>query len=157
MHPVPTFFEVAFLLLQAFVVAFLLLHDWISLGSLNNLQSVRHLDTLSHRVFVTLLPLIPAAIGLIYCAKHFGHAYPGWLNMYLGITYVVMLAGLLRAWWVPYLVVPDPERAARYKVLFAGTHTFLPERNGISPNTLHSLFHLSIVAILVLLFFRERI
>jgi hypothetical protein len=61
------------------------------------------------------------------------------------------LAGLLRAWWIPYLLVPNPARTARYQVMFAGTHSFLPQRNGIAPDTLHVMFHLAVVATLLVL------
>ena len=154
---VPAAFDGIFLLLQAFVVAFLLLHDWVRLGRLNNLAAIDKVDPLPRRVFVTLLPGIPATVGLLYSARHFGGGYPDWLEMLLWITYGVLVAGLLRAWWIPYLLVPEPERAARYQALFAGTHTFLPARNGISPNTLHVMFHVAAVATLVMLFFRGRL
>jgi hypothetical protein len=62
--PISTAFETTFLALQTFVVAFLLFHDWVGLGRLNNLAAIRSQDTLLHRVFVTLLPGVPAAIGL---------------------------------------------------------------------------------------------
>jgi hypothetical protein len=68
----------------------------------------------------------------------------------------VLFLGLLRAWWIPYLVLPDRERAARYQIIFANTHSFLPRRNGMAPNTLHVLFHLSVVATLILLFLKDR-
>jgi hypothetical protein len=64
---------------------------------------------------------------------------------------------MLRAWWIPYLVSPDKERAARYQVIFAGTHSSLPKRNGMAPDTLHTLFHLVTVTTVFLLFLRDRI
>jgi hypothetical protein len=128
-------FETTFLALQTFVVAFLLFHDWIPLGRLNNLAAIRGQDTLLRRVFVTLLPAVPAAIGLFFSARHFGQSYPDWLEMLLWITYGVFIVGMLRAWWIPYLVLPDAERAARYQIIFAGTHSFLPRRNGMAPDT----------------------
>ena len=94
------------------------------LGRLSNLAAIRSQDTLQHRILVTLLPGLPVVIGLLFSARNFGRAYPDWLEMLLWITYVVLLFGLLRAWWIPYLAVPDPVRAARYQVLFANTHTF---------------------------------
>jgi hypothetical protein len=66
--------------------------------------------------------------------------------MWLWITYGLFLFGMLRAWWIPYLVRPDAERAARYQIIFAGTHSFLPRRNGIVPDTLHTVFHVAVVA-----------
>jgi hypothetical protein len=154
--PISDGFETTFLTLQTVVVAFLLFHDWIPLGRLNNLAAIRGQDTLLRRVFVTLLPAVPAAIGLFFSARHFGRSYPDGLEMLLWITYGVFIVGMLRAWWIPYLVLPDPERAARYQIIFAGTHSFLPRRNGMAPDTLHTLFHLVTLATLVALFMRDR-
>jgi hypothetical protein len=154
--PISNAFETTFLILQTVVVAFLLFHDWIPLGRLNNLRAIRGQDTLLRRIFVTLLPALPAAIGLFFSARHFGRSYPDWLEMLLWITYGVFVVGLLRAWWIPYLVLPDAERAARYQIIFAGTHSFLPRRNGMAPDTLHILFHLVTLATLLALFMRDR-
>jgi hypothetical protein len=150
-------FEITFLALQALVVLFLLLHDWVDLGRLNNLESIRSQDTLLRRLFVTLLPGVPAAIGLFFSAKYFAQPYPHWLEMWLWITYGILVLGLLRAWWIPYLVLPDPERSARYQIIFAGTHSFLPRRNGMAPDTLHTMFHLVTVATVLALFLRDRV
>jgi hypothetical protein len=146
--------EITFLALQGFNVAFLLLHDWIPLGRLNNLAAMHREDTTTRRVFVTLLPVVPAAIGLFYSAWYFGRRYPDWLETFLWIT---LLLGILRAWWIPYLALPDPKRAERYKTIFADTHTFLPVRNGIVPDTLHVPFHLAVAATVVALFLRNRV
>jgi hypothetical protein len=154
--PISTAFETTFLALQAYVVVFLLFHDWIPLGRLNNLAAIRSQDALLHRVFVTLLPGVPAAIGLFFSAQHLGRPYPDWLEMLLWITYSVLILGMLRAWWIPYLLLPDAERAARYQIIFAGTHSFLPRRNGMAPDTLHTLLHLVTLATLVALFMRDR-
>jgi hypothetical protein len=49
------------------------------------------------------------------------------------------------------LVRPDAELAARYRTMYEGTHAFLPERNGITPNTLHIVFDVLTIAILIVL------
>jgi len=55
-----------------------------------------------------------------------------------------------------HLIGPEPERAARYRSMSGATHSFLPERNGITPNTLHAVLHgctaatLSVLAFLTL-------
>jgi hypothetical protein len=153
-HPINNALDIVFLGLQALNVAFLLLHDWIPLGHLNNLTAIRSQDKLARSVFVTLLPAVPAAICLFFSARYFGKPYPDWLEMWLWITYGIFLVGMLRAWWIPYLVAPDPQRAARYQTIFAGTHAFLPRRNGIVPDTLHIVFHAAVVATLLVLFVR---
>ncbi len=154
--PIGQGFDITFLALQTVVVAFLLFHDWVPLGRLNNLAAIRGQDTLARSIFVTLLPAAPAAIGLFFSGKYFGQAYPHWLEMLVWITYVALLLGLLRAWWIPYLLLPDAERAARYQIIFANTYSFLPRRNGIAPDTLHTLFHLATIATLAALYLRDR-
>jgi len=153
-HTISNALEITFLGLQVFNVAFLLLHDWIPLGRLNNLSAIRSQDKLSRSVFVTLLPLVPAVICLFYSARYFGQPYPDWIAMWLWITYGLFFLGLLRAWWVPYLVLRDLERAARYRIIFANTHSFLPQHNGMAPDTLHTLFHIAIAATLLVLLVR---
>jgi hypothetical protein len=148
--------DAAFLAVQAVNLIFLLVHDWIPLGRLNNLSAIRSQDSLSYRLFVTLLPAVPVAVPLYFTAMYFGDHYPHWLLMDLWITYGILFVGLLRAWWVPYLLIPDQQRAARYQTIFAGTHTFLPIRNGIAPDTLHTLFHLNMLATIVLLLLRSN-
>jgi hypothetical protein len=154
-QPVSHSFDTAFLALQAFVAAFLWLHDWVSLGRLNNLAAMRGQDSFAHRAVVTLLGAAPASAGLLFSAERFARPYPHWLEMWLWINYGLFFAGLLRAWWIPYLLAPDQRRAARYQTIFAGTHTFLPRRNGIAPDTLHTALHVAIVAILAMLWLRS--
>ena len=146
--------DIVFLCLQGYSVLFLLLHDWVPLGRLNNLGAMQREDSLSKRVFVTLLGVVPAALGFYWCALFFGRPYPGWLEIYMWAAYGVFLLGLLRAWWIPYLFVPDPVRAARYRVIFAGTYAFLPRRNGIVPDTLHVTFHAAVIATMIILYMR---
>jgi hypothetical protein len=156
MQPISHAFYITFLTLQAVVVSFLLLHDWIPLGRLSNVAAIHNEDSLARRIFVTLLPAVPTAIGLFYSGKFFGRAYPDGLEMLLWITYGVLVLGMLRAWWIPYLLIPDPARAARYQIIFANTHTFLPKRNGMAPDTLHTLFHLVTLTTVIFLFIRDR-
>lgn len=146
-HPL----KVVFIALQAFNFAFLLLHDWIPLGRLSNLAAIRSQDTVSHRLFVTFLGAIPAFVGLFYSVIYFAQPYPHWLDMWLWITYGLLAFGVLRAWWIPCLFLPDAQRAARYQIIFANTHSFLPRRNGIAPDTLHTVFHSALLATLIVL------
>jgi hypothetical protein len=67
------------------------------------------------------------------------------------ISYALLFVGQIRAWWVPYLVKADPKRAERFSRMFGNTHSFLPIRNGLVPNTAHILLHISTVATLVVL------
>jgi hypothetical protein len=147
--------ELGLMGLQAFQVVFLWLHDWIPLGPLHDVAAVRSQDTLQRLVLVTLVQSVPWSIGLFFSAWYFGQTYPAWLNSWLWITYALLFVGQVRAWWIPYLVRAEPERAARYQIMFGNTHSFLPQRNGLVPNTAHILLHVATAATLLALFAKE--
>jgi hypothetical protein len=143
--------EMVLLALQVFQVLFLWVHDWIPLGRLNDVAAVRSQDTGRRLVTVTLIQSVPWTIGLGFSLLYFGRPYPGWLYGWLVISYGLLFIGQIRAWWIPYLFRPEPERAARYQIMFGKTHSFLPPRNGMVPNTAHILLHLATAATLIVL------
>jgi hypothetical protein len=147
--------EQILLALQAFQVLFLWSHDWIPLGRLNDVAAVRRQDPLGRLVRVTLIQSVPFTIGLFYSARYFNSPYPGWLNYWLWISYGVLFVGQMRAWWVPYFLKPEPERAERYRKMFGNTHSFLPRRNGIVPNTAHILLHVATAGTLLCLLLND--
>jgi hypothetical protein len=136
---------------QGFVVLFLALHDWIPLGSLNNLAGIRATDSKARRLMVTAYSALPFLIGFLASVYYRSSGFPAWLTWWLWISYGAVAYGMVRAWWFPYLFVNEPSRIARYQVRFSGTHAFLPVRNGIRPDTLHVVFHLVVVILLICL------
>ncbi len=141
----------ALVALQCFVVLFVALHNWIPLGKLNDVKGARAAFPGSKLLITTLINFTPFAIGLAGSAFHLGRRYPDWLLWWLWISYGLACLGSLKAWWIPYLFRPDPILAARYEVMYGTTHSFLPERNGIRPNTLHVIFDAVTIAILITL------
>jgi hypothetical protein len=141
----------ALIALQAFAVAFLALHDWIPLGRLNDLKAVQAADSRGRLAVVTLLSAAPFAYGLAASLDNAGDGFPDWLLVWLWVSYGLLALGAIRAWWLPYFLFKEPKRAARYRAMFGSTHAFLPERNGIRPNTLHVVFHAAVLAVLILL------
>jgi len=137
--------------LQIFHVAFLWLHDWAPLGALNDVKAIRAADPPGKLIRITLAQAVPYTVGLLFSLKDLGRSFPGWLWWWLWISYGLLFVGELRAWWAPYLLRPEPDRAQRYAALFGKTHAFLPARNGIRPNTLHVLLHAATVATLATL------
>jgi hypothetical protein len=127
--------------LQAFHVLFLWLHDWVPLGRLNDVAAVRAADSTRRLVRVTLIQSLPFTAVFGFTLIYLGHRWPGWLLWWLFCSYGVLFLGELRAWWIPYLVHAEPERVKRYQEMFGQTHSFLPPRNGIVPNTLHVILH----------------
>jgi hypothetical protein len=142
---------VALFALQAFHVLFLSLHDWIPLGRLSDIAAVRLQNPVRKLVAGTLISTFPFAFGLVASAIYtwLGRSFPGWLFNWLWISYTVLFLGELRAWWIPYFFLPEPERAARYQIMFGHTHAFLPPHNGFRPNTLHVVLHLATLSILI--------
>ena len=141
----------AFLVCQFIVVLFITLHDWVSLGKLNNLKGIRAADTTQRLFVVTMLSALPFAVAFVGSAYYTKTHFPAWLWWLLWLSYGTGLYGMFRTWWVPYLFVKEHARAARYQVRFAQTHAFLPARNGIRPDTLHVCFHLVFITAFVLL------
>jgi hypothetical protein len=109
--------------LQCFVVAFVGLHNWIPLGSLNDLRAVRAEFPGSKLFLTTLSNFIPAAFGLA-CSLYFQHRFPEWLIWYLWIFYLLAGCGSAYGWWIPY---------------------------GVRPNTLHVIFDFATLAVLATL------
>jgi len=143
--------ELTLLALQGFQVLFLWSHDWIPLGRLNDVAAVRAQDPFGRLLRVTLVQSVPFTIGLAGSVLYWGRLYPGWLYWWLWISYGILFVGQMRAWWVPYFFQADAERAERYQKMFGNTHSFLPVRNGLVPNTAHILLHLATAATLVVL------
>jgi len=143
--------HVVLIVLQAYVVAFIALHDWVPLGRLNDVAAVQAADPAAKLIAVTALSTAPFAFGLWWSIVYAGARIPGWLTWYLWICYGVAAYGLWRAWWGPYLPGGDPARAARYEAMFGRTYAFLPSRHGIRPNALHISLHVTVIAILVAL------
>jgi hypothetical protein len=92
------------------------------------------------------------SIALVLSLKYFGSNYPGWVLWWLRATYGILFIGELEAWWIPYFFGATAERVALYKALFSGTHSILPERNGIVINTLHLMLHASTLVTIIMLF-----
>jgi hypothetical protein len=144
----------ALVICQVIAVIFLALHDWVPLGTLNNLAGLRTVDTRAKLLISTVVSTLPFAAVLFASILYMDDHFPAWLIWWLWATYITCAYGILRAWWIPYLGSPDPDRAARYRVRFAGTHGFLPVRNGIRPDSLHLAFHTLVASMLIMLVFR---
>ena len=144
------------IVVQALQVLFLWTHDWIPLGRLNDVAAVRAADTTARLVAVTLVQSLPFSVLLALSVAHLGEPRPPGLTLALWISYSILLAGELRGWWWPYLVRPDPVRAARFRAMFGRTHAFLPVRNGFAPNTAHVALHACTALTLILLALAPR-
>jgi len=75
------------------------------------------------------------------------------LYIYLLAAYGFLFVGELEAWWIPYSLRPQPERAASYQAIYGNTSAFLPRHNGIRINSLHCALHAATLATFLVLVF----
>lgn len=128
--------------LQVLQVSILIFHDWIPLGRLNDVATVRRVHGFKKILIGTLINAIPFSFGLAASLYYWGQPLPHWLWMYLIIAYGILFAGEIETWWLTYFFgYKDAARAAPYRTMFGSTHAFLPVRHGIAPNTLHVILH----------------
>ena len=127
------------------ILLFMLLHDWIPLGSLNDIQGIQSENTTSEIIQVTIFNTLSIGIVLVIVLLFIGKRYPIWARIWLVIHLGSILYGALVAWWIPYFYGAEAERVASFTVMFGDTHAFLPVMNGIVPNTVHVLFHLILI------------
>ena len=138
-------------LLQVVHVLFLSFHDWVPIPPWNDVEAARERDGVARLAVVTAISTAPFVLGLIFTLAHLRDGLPAWVLAWLWGTYGLLFLGALRAWWWPYLVRPEPARAVRYSAMFSRTHSFLPERHGFSPNSLHCAYHAFTAGTLVVL------
>nr|WP_255723413.1 hypothetical protein [Sporosarcina sp. ACRSL] len=133
------------------ILFFMIVQDWVPLGKLNDIQAIAAEKSTSELLFVTLSGVIQIALLMGLVLLFIGKRYPLWAKLWLLIHPACLFAGVLFAWWIPYLFgVGAEEKVDSYVRMFGDTHSFLPVMNGIVPNTLHTFFHVTL-AICILL------
>jgi hypothetical protein len=139
--------------LESFQVAILLLHDWVPLAPLNDVRAARRGHPLKLIFLATVVSSLLPSIGLVLSLRYLKSGWPSWLYLYLLAAYGFLFVGELEAWWVPYLLWPQPKRATQYEEMYGNTWAFLPLRNGIRIDTLHLALHAATLATLLVLGF----
>lgn len=133
------------------ILLFMLAHDWVPLGQLNDVKAVKDTRPTSELVMVTLIGSVQIALLLVLTLRFAGRTYPLWAKLWLVIHQSCIFAGALLDWWIPYLSgFGAANKVESYRLMFGNTHVFLPIRNGIVPNTLHVIFHLTLLLCILL-------
>lgn len=140
-----SFSESLFIFGLGLLLIFMLIHDWVPLGSLNNVQAIQLAHTKSELVQMTTIQTLSILIVIIIAVIYIGKRYPIWAKLWLIIHLGCIMVGAIFAWWIPYFFGSSEERVGRYNFMFGDTHSFLPAMNGIVPNTIHVLFHLTLL------------
>lgn len=143
--------EILLLMGYSFILLFMLSHDWIPLGSFNDIEAIREVKTVKELVTVTFINAGQIILLMGIIIAFIGKKYPIWIKLWLIIHPSCIFAGALIAWWIPYFFGYGAEaRAESYEQMFGNTHTSLPVLNGIAPNTIHFLFHLTLLLCIIL-------
>lgn len=143
--------EILLLAGLCFILLFMIVHDWVPLGSLNDVQAISEVHSFRELVTVTLSGAVQFLLFICLVIMFMGKPYPAWVKLWLIIHQGCIFAGALIDWWIPYFFGYGAEqRAERYRQMFGNTHSFLPEMNGIVPNTLHIIFHTTLLLCIIL-------
>lgn len=135
----------------AFILLFMIVQDIVPLGPLNDIEAIAALNSFNETLVVTLIGVVQIILLLGGILFFLGKRYPVWARIWLIVHPSSILSGAIMAWWLPYLFGIGAEaRVERYEMMFGSTHAFLPVMNGIVPNTLHTIFHATLLACIIL-------
>jgi hypothetical protein len=133
------------------ILIFMLVQDWVPLGTLNDVDAVSEVHSFKDLLTAMLINAGQIVLLIFIVRMFIGRRYPVWARLWLIIHQGFIFAGALMAWWIPYLFgIGAEEKVEPYSIMFGSTHTFLPEMNGLTPNTLHTCFHAVLLFCLLL-------
>lgn len=133
--------QATFVVLLSILLLLYLVQDTVPMPPLNSQrQMLKHLGWTKIVLGTALMS------GLIACAlwvaiKYAGRPLPLGAKIFYLAFWPMTLLGMYDAWYRPYFSGPRPKDLEDYAKYHAGTHTFLPPRNGYpGPNTFHLVF-----------------
>ncbi|WP_010098693.1 hypothetical protein [Ornithinibacillus scapharcae] len=143
--------EKILLLGYGLILIFMIVQDWVPLGILNDVEAIQQDRKTSELMVVTLIGVLQVCLFIFLIMLFMGKNYPFLIKMWLVIHPAFILGGALMSWWLPYLFgIGAEEKIERYTLMFGNTHAFLPVMNGIVPNTLHTIFHFTLLICILL-------
>lgn len=143
--------EKVLLLGYSFILLFMIVQDLIPLGSLNDIQAIKQEKTTNELIIVTLIGVLQVALLIFLILLFIGKSYPLFIKLWLVIHPSCILAGAIMSWWIPYFTgIGAADKVDSYATMFGNTHSFLPVMNGIVPNTLHTMFHITLLFCILL-------
>lgn len=134
-----------------FILLFMIVQDWVPLGIFNDIEAITALQSAKELMVVTLINVAQIILLLGIIITFVGRRYPIWVKLWLVIHPSCIFVGVMISWWIPYLLgVGAEEKVDRYQQMFGNTHSFLPIMHGIVPNTLHTIFHLTLLFCIII-------
>lgn len=134
-----------------FIFLLMIVHDFVPLGPFNDVEAILNDRPLKELIFVTVVNAGQILLIIIGVLFFIGKKYPIIIKLWLIIHQSCIFIGALIAWWIPYIFgIGAEQRAERYQEMFGDTHSFLPIMNGIVPNTIHTIFHFTLLFCIIL-------
>lgn len=134
-----------------FIFLLMIVHDFIPLGPFNDVEAILNDRPLKELIFVTIVNAGQILLIIIGVLFFIGKKYPIIIKLWLIIHQSCIFIGALIAWWIPYIFgIGAEQRVERYQEMFGNTHSFLPIMNGIVPNTIHTIFHFTLLFCIIL-------
>lgn len=141
----------AFLVLQIFILVFIVAHDWVPLGALNDVQTLKSGPRVRGMKIRTAANSLLVGLAIVLTLLWWSGPYPLAARIVLAAVYALLLAAEIVAWWIPFFFGASPRRTKAIQSMFAQTHSILPRRSDrIVPNTAHILLHAMLLAAFVL-------
>lgn len=129
----------------------MIVHDFVPLGPFNDVEAILNDRPLKELIFVTVVNAGQILLIIIGVLFFIGKKYPIIIKLWLIIHQSCIFIGALIAWWIPYIFgIGAEQRVERYQEMFGNTHSFLPIMNGIVPNTIHTIFHFTLLFCIIL-------
>jgi hypothetical protein len=128
---------------SSLITLFLLLHDWIDIYPLNDLETFNKHCSLRNKILMTIIntPFFIIYTGIL--VYYWATPIPLYAHAYLIMCNVLFLIGIIFSWWLPYFFGRPISQVKELHETHGTTHTFLPAiGNNPTPDTLHVIFHL---------------
>ncbi|MFK4997462.1 hypothetical protein ACI2OX_07640 [Bacillus sp. N9] len=86
------------------ILLFMIVQDWVPLGSLNDIQAISAARSFNELVIVTMIGVVQILLLMGLVLIFMGKRYPIWIKLWLIIHQACIFAGVLIDWWIPYFL-----------------------------------------------------
>jgi len=124
------------------ITLFLLLHDWVNIYPLNDLETFNEHCSLRNKILMTVVNTPFFIVYTFILLYYWSTPFSFYAKAYLIVCNALFSMGIIFSWWLPYLFGFPIAQVKDLHKTHGTTHTFLPPiGNNPIPNTLHVIFH----------------
>lgn len=142
-----------YLVCSVLITLFLLLHDWINIYPLNDLETFNKYCSFRNKVWMTIVNTPFFIVYTLILLYYWSTPFPLYAKIYLILCNMLFGAGILFSWWVPYFFGWPISQVQELQEMYGKTHAFLPRIDDHPvPNTLHVMFHAIFIVNMIVTF-----